>query len=135
MKLRPVDFSKDGVYLCGLAHSAKAIEEGIIQAQAAAARAATVLSKDTLELEANISRVVDENCDGCAYCVDPCPFNAITLIEYMKSGSIKKTVETNETICKGCGCCQATCPKKGIFVKGFKLEQIAAQVESALGAG
>ncbi|NIM13942.1 MAG: FAD-dependent oxidoreductase [Candidatus Aminicenantes bacterium] len=132
MKLRPVDFATEGVFLCGLAHSAKSIEESIIQAQASAARASTIISKDTIELEANISYVVDENCDGCAYCIDPCPYKALTLIEYMRKGAIKKTVETNESLCKGCGTCMATCPKKGIFVKGFKLEQIGAQVEAML---
>jgi heterodisulfide reductase subunit A-like polyferredoxin len=132
MKLRPVDFATDGIFLCGLAHSAKSIEESITQACAAAARASTILSKDTVELEANISFVVDENCDGCAYCIDPCPYKALTLIEYMKDGAIKKTVEVNESICKGCGTCMATCPKMGIYVKGFKLEQISAQVGAAL---
>jgi heterodisulfide reductase subunit A-like polyferredoxin len=133
MKLRPVDFATDGVFLAGLAHSPKRIEESIIQAQAAAARAATVLSRESIELEGNISFVVDENCDGCAYCVDTCPYKAITLLEYMRGDAVKKTVEVNETVCKGCGCCMATCPKKGIFVKGFKLEQISAQVNAALG--
>jgi heterodisulfide reductase subunit A len=76
--------------------------------------------------------VIDENCDGCAYCIDPCPNKAITLIEYMRNGAVKKTVEVDEAACKGCGVCQATCPKKGIFVRGFKLEQISAMVESAL---
>ncbi len=132
MKLRPVDFATEGVFLCGLAHSAKSIEESITQACGAAARASTILSKDNIELEANISFVVDENCDGCAYCIDPCPYNALTLIEYMKDGEIKKTVEVNEYICKGCGTCMATCPKMGIFVKGFKIEQISAQVDAAL---
>lgn len=132
MKLRPVDFATEGVYLCGLAHAAKGIDESIIQAKAASTRAATILSKDYMELEAIISQVVDENCDGCAYCVTPCPFNAIILIEFIRKGVIKKTVETNETACKGCGSCQATCPKKGIFVRGFKLDQIAAQVNAAL---
>jgi heterodisulfide reductase subunit A len=134
MKLRPVDFATDGVFVCGMAHSAKSVEESIIQAQAAASRATTILSRDTIELEANISQVVDENCDGCAYCVEPCPYNAITLIEFMKQGAVKKTVEVNESACKGCGGCQATCPKKGIFVKGFKLDQISAQVEAVIGA-
>ncbi len=133
MKLRPVDFATDGVFLCGLAHSAKAIDESIIQAQATASRAATVLSKDSIELEATISHVIDENCDGCAYCVEPCPYQAITLIEYMREGSVKKTVDVNESACKGCGCCMATCPKKGVLVKGFTLEQIGAQVSAALG--
>jgi heterodisulfide reductase subunit A len=92
-----------------------------------------VLSKDQIELEGNISQVFDDNCDGCAYCVDTCPYKGIKLFEYMRGDAIKKTVEVNETVCKGCGCCMATCPKKGIFVKGFKLEQISAQVNAALG--
>jgi len=133
MKLRPVDFATEGVFLCGMAHSAKSLEESIIQAQAAASRAATILSKDSIELEANISQVVDENCDGCAYCVEPCPYNAITLLEFMKNGAVKKVVEVNESACKGCGGCQATCPKEAIFVWGFKLKQISAQVNAALG--
>ena len=133
MKLRPVDFMTDGVFLCGLAHSPKTVEESIVQAQAAASRAATILSRDSIEMEANISEVVDANCDGCAYCVDTCPFKAITLLEYMWQGTVKKSVEANETICKGCGCCQATCPKKGVFVRGFTLDQIEAQIQAALG--
>jgi heterodisulfide reductase subunit A len=133
MKLRPVDFMTDGIFLCGLAHSPKTIEESILQAQAAAARAATVLARDSIELEANISQVIDESCDGCAYCVGTCPFKAITLLEYMWQGSVKKVVETNESICKGCGCCQATCPKNGILIRGFTLDQIRAQINAALG--
>jgi heterodisulfide reductase subunit A2 len=132
MKLRPVDFMTDGVFLCGLAHSPKTLEESVLQAQAASARAATILARDSIELEANISHVVDEKCDGCAYCVDTCPYKAITLLEYMWQGSVKKVVDTNESICKGCGCCQATCPKDGVLIEGFTLEQIRAQIEAAL---
>ncbi|HMK76052.1 MAG TPA: FAD-dependent oxidoreductase, partial [Thermodesulfobacteriota bacterium] len=125
MKLRPIDFATDGVFLTGMAHFPKGVEESIVQSQAASARAATVLSKDSIELEGTISKVMDENCDGCAFCVDPCPYKGITLIEYMKGDAIKKTVEVNEVLCKGCGTCMATCPKMGIFVKGFTLEQIS----------
>jgi len=133
MKLRPIDFATDGVFLTGMAHFPKAVEESIVQSQAASSRAATVLSKDSIELEGIISKVVDENCDGCAFCVDPCPYRGITLVEYMSGDAIKKTVEVNEVLCKGCGTCMATCPKKGIFVKGFTLAQISAQVNAALG--
>ena len=133
MKLRPIDFATDGVFMAGMAHFPKTIEESIIQAQAAATRAATVLNKDSIELEGVISQVVDENCDGCAYCLDPCPYKAITLLEYMRDGAVKKTVEVNELLCKGCGCCMATCPKMGIYVRGFKMEQISAQINAALG--
>jgi heterodisulfide reductase subunit A-like polyferredoxin len=133
MKLRPVDFMTDGVFLCGLAHSPKTIDESILQAQAAVARATSILARDSIELEANVSQVVDESCDGCAYCVDTCPYKAITLLEYKWQGAIKKVVETNESTCKGCGCCQATCPKKGVFIRGFTLDQIEAQIHAALG--
>jgi heterodisulfide reductase subunit A len=132
LKLRPVDFATEGVFLCGLAHSPKILPETIAQATAAASRAATILAKDTLTPESAISEVLDENCDGCAYCIDPCPYHALTLLEYVQKGQIKKTVETNDALCKGCGVCQATCPKDGILVKHYKLSQIAAAVEAAL---
>jgi len=132
MKLRPVDFSTDGVFLCGLAHFPKTVDESIAQALAASSRASTIISKEEIELAAVISNVVDENCDGCAYCIDPCPYKALTLLEYMREGSIKKTVEVDELKCKGCGTCMATCPKKGIYVRNFKLEHISAQIEAAL---
>jgi heterodisulfide reductase subunit A len=132
MKLRPVDFATEGVFLCGAAHTPKTVDESIFQASAAVARATTLLSKDRMEVDPTISWVVDKNCDGCAYCVDPCPYNAITLLEYMSNGDIKKTVETNEALCKGCGVCMATCPKAGIVVKGFTLDQLGAMVDAAL---
>jgi heterodisulfide reductase subunit A len=132
MKLRPVDFSTEGVFLCGLAHSPKFIDESISQACGAVSRAATILSSDVMELEPTISEVIDANCDGCAYCIDPCPYNALELIEYMREGNVKKTVQRNEASCKGCGVCMATCPKQGIIVRGFKLEQLGAMVDAAL---
>ncbi|MFI5142770.1 MAG: FAD-dependent oxidoreductase, partial [Thermoanaerobaculales bacterium] len=132
LKLRPVDFATDGVYVAGLAHSAKSIEETIVQAAAASARAAAILSKDHIDLEATHSHVVEENCDGCAYCVDPCPFHAITLVEYTANGQTKKRVRVDDAVCKGCGTCQATCPKKAIFVWHFRPEQLSAMVKTAL---
>ena len=135
MKLKPVDFATDGVFMCGLAHCPKSIEESIAQADAAAGRAATILSKDEIELDANISVIVDDNCDGCAYCIDPCPYNALVLVEYMLKGDIKKTVQRDAALCKGCGVCQATCPKKGVFIRSFRLEQLSAMVEAALETG
>jgi heterodisulfide reductase subunit A len=132
MKLRPVDFATDGVFLCGMAHSPKPVGESIAQAHAAAARATTILSKDEIELEATISEVVDANCDGCAYCIEPCPFNALSLIEYMYQGSVKKAVARDAALCKGCGVCQATCPKQGILIRNFRLDQLGAMVDAAL---
>jgi heterodisulfide reductase subunit A len=132
MKLRPVDFATEGVFLCGLAHSPKFIDESISQACGTVSRACTILSNEIMELEPTISEVIDANCDGCAYCIDPCPYNALELIEYMRNGNVKKTVQRNEASCKGCGVCMATCPKQGIIVRGFKLEQLGAMVDAAL---
>ncbi|MCX5892333.1 MAG: FAD-dependent oxidoreductase [Deltaproteobacteria bacterium] len=132
-KIRPVDCATDGIFLAGLCHNPKPLEDSIRLGLAAAVRAATILSKDRLELDAHKANPVDENCDGCAFCVDGCPFKALTLLEYMKEGQVKKTVEVNETLCKGCGSCMATCPKQGIYVSGFMPEQLGAQVEAALG--
>jgi heterodisulfide reductase subunit A-like polyferredoxin len=132
-KIRPLDFATDGIFMAGLCHYPKPIEESIAEGYAAASRAATILSKDFLQLESTISHPVDENCDGCAFCIEPCPYQAISLVEYMKGGEIRKTVEVNEVRCKGCGSCMATCPKQGIVVKGFTMEQLGAQVEAALG--
>jgi heterodisulfide reductase subunit A len=104
----------------------------VAEALATAARAATILSQDAMLLESTISRVVDANCDGCAFCIDACSFQALTLIEYMFDGKLKKTVEVNDVSCKGCGSCMATCPKQGIEVAGFTLAQLGAQVDAAL---
>lgn len=132
LKLRPVEFATDGVFLAGLAHSPGTARETVAQACAAASRAATILAKDRIELDAVVSQVVDENCDGCAYCVDPCPFHALELIEYMRDGEVKRTVDRDLAVCKGCGVCQATCPKGGIVVNNFKLSQLVAMVHAAL---
>jgi len=134
-KLDPVATMNDGIFVVGCAQAPKDIPQSVAQASAAAARALAMISKGRVELEPCISQVIDENCDGCAYCVDPCPFDAITLIEYMKEGTVKKTVESDPVKCRGCGVCQATCPKKGIVVLNFKTDQIAAMVDAILGVG
>jgi len=131
-KLRPIEFATDGIFLCGTAHSPMGLREAVSQAAGTATRAATVLARGTIELEPTISHVIEEKCDGCAYCVDPCPFKAITLVEYQSNGETKKRVQVNEAICKGCGTCQATCPKGAIFVWHFRPEQLQAQVYAAL---
>jgi heterodisulfide reductase subunit A len=131
-KLRPIDFATEGIFLCGAAHSPMGLREAISQATGAAARAGTILSRDAIELEPTISHVIEEKCDGCAYCVDPCPFKAITLVEYQVNGETKKRVQVNEAVCKGCGTCQATCPKAAIFVWHFRPEQLQAEVHAAL---
>jgi heterodisulfide reductase subunit A len=106
--------------------------EAIGQGAGAAARAGTILSRSAIDIEPIISHVDEERCDGCAYCVDPCPFHAITLIEYEVDGEMKKRVQVNEAVCKGCGVCEATCPKGAIFVWNFRPEQLLAEIHAAL---
>jgi heterodisulfide reductase subunit A len=131
-KIRPLDFSSDGIFMSGAAHFPKGLADVAAQALGAASRASTVLSQDRIEMDAQKSYVVDKNCDGCAFCVEPCPYNAITLVEYKSGDTIKKTIQIDETACKGCGVCMATCPKEGVYVRGFSLQQLKAMVEAAL---
>jgi heterodisulfide reductase subunit A len=125
MKLRPVDFATDGVFLCGLCHSPKSIEESISQANAAAARASTILSKEKLETEAAIAHIVTELCVGCQGCLDVCPYMAISYNEE------KGKCEINEVLCKGCGGCSVACSSGSIKLEGFRSDQIYAQIERA----
>jgi len=125
MKLRPVDFATDGIYLCGLAHSPRFIEECIAQASAAVARASTILSKDSYEVEGIVSQVNEEKCTGCGTCVTICPYGAM---EKNAEGIAK----TNIVLCKGCGTCVASCPERAIRLPGFTDEQLIAQVANAV---
>jgi len=131
-KIRPLDFSTDGVYVAGSAHFPKSLADTIAQAEGAASRAAIPILRGRLTLEGTISSPVDEKCDGCAFCIETCPFKAITLVEYMKNGEVKKTIQVNEALCKGCGCCMATCPKEGVDVRGYTLQQLKAQAKEAI---
>jgi len=125
MKLRPVDFATDGIYLCGLAHSPRFIEECIAQASAAVARASTILSKDFYEVEGIVSQVNEEKCTGCGTCVTICPYGAM---EKNAEGIAK----TNIVLCKGCGTCVASCPERAIRLPGFTDEQLIAQIANAV---
>jgi heterodisulfide reductase subunit A len=125
MKLRPVDFATAGVFLAGLAHSPKFIDESIAQAEAAAARACTILSKTHLESEAVVSEVDESMCSGCGFCVEACPYSAITMEDNNKA-------LVNPGLCKGCGLCAGTCRSGAIDQKGFKDQQILSVIKSSL---
>ena len=128
MKLRPVDFATEGVFLCGMAHSPKYIEESIAQACAAASRATTIISKPTLEMEGTIANVNEDLCSGCKICEYLCAYGAIEMKE--KDG--KHTAHVIEALCKGCGVCGTACPTKAITMGHFTTEEILAQVKAAL---
>jgi heterodisulfide reductase subunit A len=132
--LNPLDFNTDGVFKCGSARKAMGIPDAIIDGEGAASRVEGVISKEELVKSPTISVVVDEKCDGCAYCIDPSPVQALTLIEYQQKGSIKKTVEANEAICRSCSVCMATCPKEGIFVRHFKPKYFEEMINSVAGS-
>ncbi len=127
MKLRPVDFSTDGVFVCGLAHYPKPIEESIAQAQAAAARAALVLARPYVEVEPIVSVVDQELCIGCGLCEASCPFSAIRLIKIVGKGYRAENIPAS---CKGCGICAASCPQKAIDMKHFRDQQIIAAIHA-----
>ena len=127
MKLRPVDFSTDGVFVCGLAHYPKPIEESISQAQAAAMRAAGVLAQEYVEVEPIVSVVDQERCIGCGLCEESCPFGAIRLSTVPGKGY---RAENIPALCKGCGICAASCPQKAIDMMHFRDRQINAAIEA-----
>ena len=124
-KLRPVDFATDGIFVCGLAQSPKFIDENMSQASAAASRALTILSKDSLEGEANLACVDPERCSGCGTCVGNCPFGANRMTD-------EGVAEVLPAACKGCGCCGATCPEVAITMLNYTDDQLLAQARSVL---
>jgi heterodisulfide reductase subunit A len=127
-KLRPVDFPNDGIFLCGMAHYPKPIDESIAQAQAAASRALTVLAMDSIKVGGVVSRIDSELCSGCLACINVCPYGAISFIDD------KKVAEVNEALCKGCGACAAACPSEAPVLMGFDNRELYAQIKGALAA-
>lgn len=132
-KLRPVDMAVDGLFVAGLCHYPKPIDEGLVQARAAVSRAGVILSQTSMQLDA-VKSFVTEKCDGCALCLDVCPFKALSLQTVSENGRQARQVKVDAALCKGCGICQATCPKEGILVHGFTLDQLKAQVAAVLEA-
>ncbi|MEM2838565.1 MAG: CoB--CoM heterodisulfide reductase iron-sulfur subunit A family protein [Thermoplasmata archaeon] len=129
MKLRPVDFATDGIFLCGLAHSPRRIGESIAMANGAAARAMTILSKTEVESEGAVSVVNEDKCRGCGDCESVCEFGAARVVE-VKPGVFKSQI--NEILCKGCGTCVAACCNGAITSRHFKSVQIMKMLESML---
>jgi len=126
VKLRPNDFATDGVFVCGLAHAPKPIEESISQAQAAASRAVTVLSALEISVSGTVALVDPNFCSSCGVCVEICPYSAPKFNENTGKAEIQAT------LCKGCGLCVASCRSGAIHLKGFDTGQIMAMIRSCL---
>ena len=117
MKLRPVDFATDGIFLCGLAHSPKSLDESLSQAAAAVSRACTLLSHDTIKVGGIVATVEPEKCAVCLTCVRVCPYDVPFIND---EGSAQIDVAQ----CQGCGSCAAECPGKAIQLGHFTDSQI-----------
>jgi heterodisulfide reductase subunit A-like polyferredoxin len=131
VKLRPVDFSSEGMYVAGMAHYPKLLDETIVQAQAAAARAALILSKDTMTTSALVAHVDPELCVGCLTCVRICPYDVPKIRADLSGvGGILGAAYIETAICHGCGSCVAECPAKAIQLMHYKDAQVLKKVDA-----
>lgn len=128
-KLKPVDLPVAGLFLAGLCNYPKPIDESIEQARAVGFRVSQLLLQKQITSEA-IKSFVTDKCDGCAFCIDVCPFHALSLGPLQKNLGYR--VISDPALCQGCGLCAATCPNEGIMVHGFTMEQLKAQVRAAV---
>ncbi len=126
VKLKPLDFATDGVFLCGNARFPSTIREAVAQGLGAASRAAIILSKDALFTSGIVADINAETCCGCLGCVEVCPYGAINYFED------RGVCQVNKVLCKGCGGCAAACPSGSARLDGFSNDQIYAQIEQAL---
>ena len=124
-KLGPSEFATDGVFLCGMAHYPKPIDESVAQAQSAASRAITLLARQRIQVSGTIAQVNPILCSSCGVCVDVCPYSAPSFLE---EGPFSGKAVINPILCKGCGLCVASCRSGALNLKGFGEEQIMAMI-------
>jgi len=124
-KLGPSEFATDGVFLCGMAHYPKPIDESVAQSLAASSRAVTLLARKKIRMSGNVAQVATAVCSGCGICADVCPYSAPSVLE---EGTVQGTAEINPALCKGCGLCVASCRSGAINLKGFGEDQIMAMI-------
>ena len=125
VKLRPVDFATDGIYVCGTCRGPADITEAATQAAAAASRAAIPMAKGYVQAEAITSSVDETKCSGCGTCIQVCPYGALRKND-------KGLAEVIVAACKGCGCCGATCPEMAITMTNYTDAQLLAEAKAAL---
>ena len=124
-KLGPSEFATDGVFLCGLAHYPKPVDESISQARAAASRAVTLLARENIYTSGTVAETSPMHCSSCGVCVSICPYGAPS---FTAEGPFAGKAEINPVLCKGCGLCVASCRSGAIHLKGFDNDQIFAQI-------
>ena len=127
VKLRPVDFSADGVFLCGTAHYPKHVSETITQAYGAAARAINVLSKNSVTATGAICDVDEDACVACGACISCCTYDAIDFYDTPAG----RKARVNPVLCKGDGLCNAKCPTRAIYLNHYTDEEIFSQIDAA----
>ena len=124
-KLGPSQFATDGVFLCGMAHYPKPIDESVAQAQAAASRAVTLLARKNISVSGMVAYSNPAVCSSCGVCVEVCPYSAPSFIQ---KGPYARKAEINPVLCKGCGLCVASCRSGALNLKGFEEGQIMAMI-------
>ena len=129
VKLRPVDFAADGVFLCGMAHYPKHLPEAISQAYGAAGRAATILSRDSVTASGAVCEVKESDCVSCGACISVCKYGAIEFHETPQG----RKARVNSVLCKGDGLCNSKCPTGAIFLKHFTDEELLSQINALFG--
>ena len=131
VKLKPLDFATDGIFLCGNAHYPASVREAVSQALGAASRASIPLSKGVMTVEPIVSTLVDEEaCRGCGLCVALCPYGALEIVR----GEKGRKVQVIPVACKGCGVCAATCYQHALSVNSYTDDQIGQQIGAFLNA-
>ncbi len=135
LKLRPVDFATEGAYLCGAIQYPKFLDEAIAQAGAAAARAASILSQEVLQVGGVVAVVETERCTGCLTCVRVCPYDVPVINPALVgAGGIAGAAEIAPAACRGCGTCAAECPARAIQLEHYRDEQVLAKAEALFAA-
>ena len=124
-KLGPSEFATEGVFLCGMAHYPKPIDESVAQAQAASSRAVTLLAKERIKVSGTVAYSNPTVCSSCGVCIEVCPYSAPSFIT---KGPFAGKAEVNAVLCKGCGLCVASCRSGALNLKGFEEGQIMAMI-------